>query len=606
MSRFTETSKQAVIDRIDAVAVVEDYLRLEKRGGRYWGLCPFHHEKTPSFTVEPDRKFYYCFGCHKGGSIVNFIMEMDKLSFPEAMENLAKRFGTELVYESGGPDKSGEEARANALRELYQRVAGTFHHFLMKKADGGDAKLYIINRGITIDTIEGFRLGYAPADRSWLYGFLSKKGAFSEAFLAGSGLFVKQHPRSAFFFNRLMFPIGDKNGRTAAFGGRILAGEGPKYINSQDSEIFKKGKTLFALDLALPSIRSARAVYLAEGYMDVLALHQGGVSNAVAPLGTAFTDDQAQLIRRWADKVYLMLDNDEAGRNAAFKAVLCCRKNGLDCAVVNSGAYFKGEAVLPKDPAEILQKFGAEALKKSVKCCINDLEYVISRSRALKEEKSQSVAFLFPYLDALESEVAKDASVGIIADAFGVERGAVWEDYRKASGEKPGGFTAVKVPAPAERVLRAGDELYLLGAVFVNPGLFKTLRAGLAPEDLEDPRARELYIVLEEWYRSSMGEGGDPGAAGLIDRVGDGALRDFLLRGEAMGIFGNPEKLLGDGVPRIKGKVLERRRKEIIRELRNPSPASPGQGDLLAEKIYIDAELTRLRETAKEVVTNER
>ncbi|MDR0600707.1 MAG: DNA primase [Treponema sp.] len=604
MARFTEASKQAVLDKIDALAVVEDYLRLEKKGGRYWGLCPFHHEKTPSFTVDPDRKFYYCFGCHKGGSVVSFIMEMDKLSFPEAMETLAKRFGVPLAYESGGlPGDSQAKERTEALEDLYQRMTGTFHHFLMKKAGGGAAKRYIMDRGVAEETIERFRLGYAPADRFWLYGFLSQKGAFSDDFLSASGLFAKRYPKSAFFYNRLMFPIGDKSGRIIAFGGRLLSGEGPKYLNSPDSELFKKGRALFALDLALPAIRAAKAVYLAEGYMDVIALHQGGIANAVAPLGTAFTDDQAKLLRRWADKVYLTLDNDEAGREAAFKAILRCRQNGLECAVVDTAGFFKGQDQIPKDPAEILQKFGPEVLKKSLECCILDLEYVISRGKALKEEKSRSVAFLFPYLDALDSEVSRDASIGAIADAFGVDAGAVRDDYRGTAGERPAGGPGAAPPetrggnrGDGRRVSpRTGDELYLLAVIFVNPGLFKALRAALSLDDLEDPRARELYIILEEWYRESGALGRGTGGRGLIDRVAEGELRDFIMRGETSGAFANPEKLLGDGVLKIKGKILERKRRDIIRELRDPALKADTQGDLLSEKMYIDAELTRLR-----------
>jgi DNA primase len=617
MPRFTEASKQAVLDSIDAVAVVGDYLRLGKKSGRYWGLCPFHHEKTPSFTVDPDRKYYYCFGCHKGGSIVDFIMEMDKLSFPEVIEALAKRFGISLVYEKGsgpGEDKTG---RIEALADLYSRVAASFHYILMKKGEGDRAKQYIIDRGIAMNTIEQFRLGFSPTDRSWLYRFLSGKGGFSKEFLAVTGLFSTRYPAAAFFSNRLMFPISDKSGRTIAFGGRLLEGEGPKYINSPDSELFKKGRTLFAVDLALPEIRRTKETYLAEGYMDVIALHQGGVTNAVAPLGTAFTDDQAKFLHRWADKVYLMLDNDEAGQNAAYKAVLCCRRNGLECAVVDTARFFNGNDEIPKDPAEILQKFGQGALKESVKCAILDIDFVITRSRTFKDT-SQSVAFLFPYLDALDSEVARGITIGAIADSFGVEYQAILDDYNRER-QSVRQLTTEKgvlsgVPA-AKKTFRVGDELYLLAAVFVNPGLFKVLRSALSPEDLEDQNARELYIVLEDWFRLNSGLlSGEENQAGvevgghiqvsaqtgnLLDMVSEGDLRDFILRQEASGAFTNPEKVVSDGIARIRSKILERRRSEITRELRNSAPGNAKEADLLIEKYHIDAELKNRRDQAK-------
>ncbi|MDR2663333.1 MAG: DNA primase [Treponema sp.] len=600
MARISEASIQQVFDRIDAVAVVEDYLRLEKKSGQYWGRCPFHgggQEKTPSFKVDPDKKLFYCFGCQKGGSILNFVMEMDKLSYPEAIEAMAKRFSVPLVYEQGAAPENGEREarREEALADLYRRVTVSFHHILMKTPGGEGAKRYILNRGISVPVIEQFRLGFAPPDRYWLYGFLSGKGGFSGDFLASSGLFSPRYPQAAFFSNRLMFPIADRGGRIIAFGGRILEGEGPKYINSQESDLFKKGRTLFALDLALPEIRNTKEVYLAEGYMDVIALHQAGVTNAVAPLGTAFTEDQAKLLRRWADKVNLMLDSDDAGQNAAIKAILSCRKSGLDCTVVSFQDFFKDEAEIPKDPAEILHKFGAETLKKSARCCILDLNYIISRGMALREEKSQAVAFLFPYLDALDSEVTRDVSIGIIADAFGVERRAVLDDYRALSRTSPGVPKEAEA-GPEKPPFHPGDEIYLLAAVFVNPGFFKALRSGLALEDLEDRHARELYIFLEEWYRRSGGEVQAGTAGELLEAVPNGDVRNFIMRQGALGAFAHPEKLLTDGMKRVRSKVLERKRRAIIRELRDPSLEAVMQGDLLAEKIHIDTELTKLKE----------
>ncbi|MDR1374127.1 MAG: DNA primase, partial [Treponema sp.] len=295
MPYIAESTIQELNDKLDAVTVVGEYVRLEKRGGRYWGLCPFHNEKTPSFTVDPDRKAYYCFGCGQGGGIINFVMEMDKLSFPEAVETLAKGLGIEVIHENigTGEKNGGKTLRLEELTELYRRVAVSFHHFLMQKEEGRGALKYVLSRGIEGELLERFRLGYAPQDRSWLFRFLKAKG-YSEEFLGSSGLFSKNYPRQAFFANRLVFPIADRQGRTVAFGGRFLEEEtappgrsqGPKYLNSAESELYKKRETLFAIDLALPEIRKTKEVYLAEGEMDGIALHQAGVSNAVAPLGT--------------------------------------------------------------------------------------------------------------------------------------------------------------------------------------------------------------------------------------------------------------------------------------------------------------------------------
>ncbi|MDR2786135.1 MAG: DNA primase, partial [Treponema sp.] len=351
--RIAPSSIQEVNDRVDAIAVVGEYVRLEKRSGRYWGCCPFHQEKTPSFTVDPDRKMYYCFGCHQGGNIIKFVMEMDKASFPEAVELLAKKAGVELVYEGGNDYEGQRDTHKDDLYVLYDKLAGSFHYLLMEKPEYNHAKRYILERGITEEMLDRFRLGYAPGDRSWLFRFLSKK-SYSPELLAISGLFYPDYPQSAFFHNRLMFPIADRQGKTVAFGGRLLSGDGPKYINSRESDIYRKGATLFAIDLAMSEIRRTKTAYLAEGYMDVIALHQAGITNAVAPLGTAFTDDQARLLKRWAERICLVFDADGAGQTAAVKAILSCRKNSLDCSVVVPGRQLpgNGEDGAPlKDPA---------------------------------------------------------------------------------------------------------------------------------------------------------------------------------------------------------------------------------------------------------------
>ncbi|MDR0312469.1 MAG: DNA primase, partial [Treponema sp.] len=434
MALISRNTIDEVNNRINAIAVIGEYVRMEQRGGRWWGLCPFHNEKTPSFTVNPELKSYYCFGCSKGGSVLNFVMEMDKLSFPEAVEQLANKFGVEVIYDndsSNGVQTNKDEIiqRKEALFELYRRMAGTFHHFLMKNAESEAVKRYIIGRGLNEQMIDLFQLGYAPADRQWMHKFLMQKG-YSSEFLAHSGLFSMRHPGMALFSGRLMFPIADRQGRVVAFGGRFLENnaqdqedyKAPKYINSPELEIYKKGETLFAINLALAEIRKTKTVYLAEGYMDVIALHQAGIANAVAPLGTAFTDEQAKLLRRWAEKAILVFDSDEAGQRAAVKGILTCRNNGLSCGVVvpqspetqnlpinndtppigTSGisGVFGPEATLPKDPADILKIYGPEAsppkdpadilkfygpeaLQKVMKYYINDFDYLLNRAKSL-------------------------------------------------------------------------------------------------------------------------------------------------------------------------------------------------------------------------------
>jgi len=634
MPYISESSIQEVKDRLDAVAAVSEYVKLEKRGGRWWACCPFHHEKTSSFTVNPELKTYHCFGCGKGGAVIGFVMEMDKLTFPEAIELLAKKAGVELVYEKSGDGNfsAADEAKKKAkegLFELYRRMSGTFHHFLLKKPDAAAAKQYIISRGISIEMLERFRLGYAPADRYWLHKFLSQKG-YSREFLAASGLFSSRFPEVSLFSGRLMFPIADRQGRTVAFGGRFLpvperlaadsrgSAEPPKYINSPELEIYKKGETLFAVDIALPEIRRTKTVYIAEGYMDAIALHQAGIGNAVAPLGTAFTDGQAKLLGRWAEKAIFFFDSDGAGQAAAVKGIFTCRKNGLACAVV--APHDPAEAGA-KDPADILKQHGPEALQKKAKCFINDFDYLIARARARHESgrptvqgKAQAVAFLFPYVALLDSEVAMGSCVEAIADAFGLLPGAVAEDYRRyASGQGAAEHGAAKKEDEHSRQpggqagfpIRMNDELALLVAMAVSHAsprqerLFPKFRAALEINEIEDRNAKEIFIALEESIRY-----GEAGMDELLARITSPELRGFIVERSASGEFSvNPQQLMADGIKKIKGRRLKRRQEEIIiklRELKKEEQGFRASGldvrELLAEKMRIDNELHLLKQ----------
>jgi DNA primase len=620
VSRIAKSSVQEVLDRIDALAVVEDHIRLEKRGGRYWARCPFHsagQEKTPSFTVDPDQKLYYCFGCHKGGGIIDFVMEMDKTSYPETIKNLARKFGVELTYEGGGEEDAGweeEQSRKEQLYELYRRTSLSFSHFLREKPEGKPALDYLLSRGISVEMIERFRLGYSPADRDWLYRFLKSKG-YSDDFLDSSGLFSAKRRGMAFFSDRLMFPIADRQGRVAAFGGRAMPGavqsdgsEPPKYINTREIETYKKGQVLYALDLALPEIRRTKTVYLAEGYMDVIALHQAGITNAVAPCGTAFTDEQAKTLRHWADAAVLVFDTDEAGQQAAVKGIITCRRNGLACSLVTPGDGAPGAAGAGelKDPADILRKFGAGDLNKSMKCVILDFGYLIDRGKSLydittPQGKAQALTILYPYFDALDSQAERDDCIKASADEMRVEKNAVMEDYDRwrrtvRDAQKPN----LEEVVHTESTIRMNDDLFLLTVVSVNTHLYPEFRAAIEIREIEEPYAKELFVALEECFRNE-----ESGPDALMSRITTSALRNFIIeRGISPEFKGDakrdPHKLMDDGIRRVKEKKLRRRLSEIGAELRlrernfGSGEAGDDFQELIVEKMHIDAEIRRL------------
>jgi len=332
MAKYSESVIESIKNRLTVSEVVSQYVTLTRKGDRFWGLCPFHHEKTPSFTVVDEDGFYKCFGCGKGGSIFNFVMEMEHVGFSEAVEILAKKAGIELKKETEGEKK--EYSKQKAIEELYNRLSKTYHLILLSHPQAQGAREYLEKRKVSQQTIEKFQLGYAPDDPKWLYGFL-RKNNYSDEVLKESGLFSKNYEQLPLFRNRIMFPIRTWQGNCVAFGGRDLSGESrAKYINTPETVIYSKRHVLFGFYESLPAIKEKKEITLCEGNFDVVSLHQAGLTYAAAPLGTAFTEEQAKLIKRYCNKVNLLFDSDSAGQNATAKALLICQKLDLTNFVV--------------------------------------------------------------------------------------------------------------------------------------------------------------------------------------------------------------------------------------------------------------------------------
>jgi DNA primase len=587
MGRIPDRLVQEVLDKTDIVAVIGDHVRLTKKGGRWLGLCPFHAEKSPSFNVDPDKGLYYCFGCQKGGSAVQFLMELEKLSFPEAMEELAKKAGVALEVEEAPTE---DEKDKRALFELYDRLRGTFHWLLTENAVGKDALERLRSRGLPDAIVEEFSLGYAPSDRRWLHHFLVGKG-YSPAFLARSGLFAGNSSDYPIFADRLMFPISDAKSRVIAFGGRLLRGEGPKYINSPDTQLFRKQDNLFALDHALPTIKKEGEALICEGYMDALSFHSAGVAIAVAPLGTAFTASQARLLKRWADRVLLCFDSDEAGMKAAERACAVAAVAGLDSLVVS----------LPggKDASEILEKEGMGTLQKTRDFTINGSDFLVRRAKELfdigtVEGKAKASAFLYPYADALNSEVKRGAFLDLASREFGANPISIRADYeaakRGAQSKAPREARPSGERGPAASSART-DDLVFMAAAALNADRFEGIRSEIKPEDLDDFRARDIFIALEEGFRAD-----DLGVEATLARVEDESVRRFIREVSARGEFAvNADKLLSDGKAMVRRRSLERRRERLLSRIAELGEA-PGTGGaealngLLYEKQRLDSE----------------
>jgi DNA primase len=596
MARISPDTIDAVNQRTDIVAVVGEYTRLERRGDDWWGCCPFHNEKTPSFHVIPDRKMYYCFGCGKGGSAISFVMEMEKLGFAEAVESLAKKAGVEVIWEgaSGAPDLPKDTTRDDLIA-LYERVSGSFHWLLTQSPLGERARRYLEGRKVDPAVIERFKLGYAPADRRWLHGFLIGKG-YSADFLAKSGLFSKKFPESAFFSDRIIFPICNRKGQVVAFGGRLLEGEGPKYLNSGDLPQYKKGETLFAFDLALSEIRSTKSAILCEGYMDVIAWHQAGVARAVAPLGTAFTPDQAKLVRSFAETVYLSFDSDSAGQTATYKAILLCRQFGFAVRVI--------EIKNGKDPADILQNEGPDALKKIIDYSIIDLDYLIMAAGTRfdvgsPEGKIRAASFVFPYIEVLESDIQRESTINKVAAAFGISEKALLSDYhnRKQARPMPQATDHAGQATARPAAIKRTAELRAMLAVAANASYFPLVRSRLSSDDFEDPAARDLFIVLEECFRSDS-----TSYDSLLSRCPDDGMRALITETVVSGEFSeNAEKVIEDSIVTIRRNVLEKRRSRLVARIGlvrgSGADETRAVADMMAEKKSIDEELAKLKDT---------
>jgi len=604
MGRIPETVIQEVLDKTNYLSIFQEKLRLTKKGNKWWGLCPFHSEKTPSFSVDADRGLFYCFGCQKGGSLIDFLMETDKLSFIEAVGELAERAHVELPADDAISIK--EDSEKAQLYILYEKLANAFHWLLRNHAPGAEALAILGRRGIPDTLIDGFRLGYAPADPSWLHRFLVNKG-FSPEFLGHTGFFSSRNKQYPLFCDRIMFPIADQRGRVIAFGGRLIHGDGPKYINSPDTAIFHKQENLFAIDKALHSIKESNAALICEGYMDALSFHAAGITNAVAPLGTAFTTKQAQALRRRAEHVSLCFDSDDAGKKAAERGCSIAAEAGLDARVV-----LMSEG---KDASEILEKLGPDALKKVPEHSINSGDFLIRRSEELfdlgtMDGKSKASLFFYPYLDALDSEVKRNGFLDIVGRRMGISPRALLADYQKAKAlngshaDRSGRSSPVSIGS-GKTGARTSD-LFFMTAVALFPEAFSQVKASIGADDLDDTRARDLFFALEEAFIRDAKE-----TTSILSLTNDDAAKRFVLAVAASGELDQGlENVISDGIRSVRVRSLERRRMRLIAEIGRVSQSAGDSAvmadgssaeiqesivDLLKKKMQLDVELARLK-----------
>ena len=384
--RYSDDIIEEVRMKNDIVDVVSQYVKLTRRGSTYFGLCPFHNEKTPSFSVTPSKQMYYCFGCGAGGNVFNFVMEYENYTFGEALQHLADRAGVQLPkieYSREARQKAEERA---ALLEI-NKLAARYFYYQLRRESGKTAYAYLTGRGLSEETIKKFGLGYSDKFSDDLYKFLKSKN-YSDMLLRDSGLFNvdERHGMYDKFWNRVIFPIMDVNNRVIGFGGRVMGDGKPKYLNSPETKIFDKSRNLYGLNVA----RTTRKNYLilCEGYMDVISMHQAGFTNAVASLGTALTSGHASLLKRYTQEVLLLYDSDDAGVRAALRAIPILREAGVTSRVVNLRPH--------KDPDEFIKALGGEEFEKRLEQAMDSFMFRVhmaQREFSMKEPQGQNRFF---------------------------------------------------------------------------------------------------------------------------------------------------------------------------------------------------------------------
>lgn len=418
---YPDETIEEVRERSDIVDVISNYVKLKRSGSNYVGLCPFHNEKTPSFSVSRNKQMYYCFGCGAGGNVFTFIMEYENFSFVESVKYLAERAGVDLPVEEYSSVVKREADLKTKLYDVY-KTAANYYYYQMRTEQGKKAYEYLKNRELSDETIKHFGLGYSNVYSDDLYRYLKSKG-YDDEILHKSGLFTYDEKRGTHdkFWNRVMFPILDVHNKVIAFGGRVMGDGMPKYLNSPETPIFDKSRNLFGLNIARQS--RTRKLLLCEGYMDVIALHQAGFNNAVASLGTAFTSQQASLIKRYAEEVYLTYDSDQAGTKAALRAIPILKEAGLTAKVINMRPY--------KDPDEFIKALGKEEYQKRIEQAMNSFLFeidVLEREFDFEdpEQKTKFFQETAKKLCTFEDEIERNNYIEAIARKYHI----TYEDLR--------------------------------------------------------------------------------------------------------------------------------------------------------------------------------
>lgn len=507
--RYSDELIEEIRSKNDILDVVSGYVHMQKKGNNYFGLCPFHNEKSGSFSVTPSKQMFYCFGCGAGGSVFTFLQKYENYSFSEAVEELARRAGVTLPE---GEYTEEERSRENERKRMLEinKDAATYFYYQLRQPQGQIGYKYLTGRGLTDDTIKHFGLGYSNTTNNDLVLYLKNKGYDDKTIIgAGLGVYDEKYGLRDVFWNRVMYPIQDANHRVIAFGGRVMGDSKPKYVNTQDTLVFNKRRNLFGLCFA----RSTRSGYiiLCEGYMDVIAMHQAGFTMACASLGTAFTAEQASLIKRmrFAQRVYLAYDMDGAGRSAALKAIDVLKTVELSCRIINMHPY--------KDPDEFIKNLGKDEFQKRIDEAEGSFFFELrlkSENYDLKDPESRT-AFIkeaAKMLCRFTEEVERENYVVAVADKYSIPVDSLRRLVIQTAAS--GNIASQDSEHLAQTEVKSGiqnktttqdlirrNQRILITWISDEPRIYDIVKKYISPDDFTDRMyaevARQLYADLE-------------------------------------------------------------------------------------------------------------
>lgn len=547
---------EEVVSRNDIVDVISGYIKLKKSGSSYVGLCPFHNEKSPSFSVSGTKQMYHCFGCGVGGNVITFVMEYENYTFPEAVKMLADRAGIALpVMEYSGEDRRERDIKTKLLE--INKIAATFYYHQLKSPAGQSGLDYLKKRQLSDKTINTFGLGYAPQLTGDLYRMLKEKG-YDDELLKESGLFTYEKGIREKFWNRVIFPIMDINNKVIGFGGRVMGDGKPKYLNSPETKLFDKSKNLYGLNVARSSRKNN--LIICEGYMDVISMHQAGFNQAVASLGTALTPGHAHLMKRYTDNVLITYDSDEAGVKAALRAIPILKEAGLSTKVINMRPY--------KDPDEFIKALGTEAFQERIDKAENSFMYEIgiiekNYNRSDPESETAFEREVANKLVQFNEKLERDNYMKAVCRQFMIPEDGMREMVIRIGSQGgiiPRQTQPVRRMEPARKKKEDGirqAEKILLTWMIEDGDIYDKVSEYIQPDDFIDPLFKDVASKVYEQY-----ETGSVNPAAIIGSYSDGDMHSEIAAMFSAELSeslskSEREKTLNDTVLRVKKSSLD-------------------------------------------------